>query len=99
MPPKRYNFRARKTPVVWVDDDTLKTKKRRRTKMIQTIFQKMKTNPNMRATKMKMKMKMKMKLKTKVNLKKSHHSSFPKAQKSQSSFTFISSQEVKVRGA
>jgi ATP-dependent Lon protease len=27
MPPKRYNFRARKTPVVWVDDDTLKTKK------------------------------------------------------------------------
>jgi len=26
MPPKRYNFRARKTPVVWVDDDTLKTK-------------------------------------------------------------------------
>jgi ATP-dependent Lon protease len=27
MPPKRYNFRTRKTPVVWVDDDTLKTKK------------------------------------------------------------------------
>lgn len=27
MPPKRYNLRSRKSPVVWVDDDTLKTKK------------------------------------------------------------------------
>jgi len=26
MPPKRYNLRNRKAPVVWVDDDTLKTK-------------------------------------------------------------------------
>ena len=26
MPPKRYNLRSRKSPVVWVDDDTLKTK-------------------------------------------------------------------------
>jgi ATP-dependent Lon protease len=27
MPPKQYNLRNRKVPVVWVDDDTLKTKK------------------------------------------------------------------------
>ena len=26
MPPKRYNLRKRNAPVVWVDDDTLKTK-------------------------------------------------------------------------
>ena len=26
MPPKRYNLRKQKSPVVWVDDDTLKTK-------------------------------------------------------------------------
>ena len=26
MPPSKYNLRNRKVPVVWVDDDTLKTK-------------------------------------------------------------------------
>ena len=26
MPPRQYNLRNRKVPVVWVDDDTLKTK-------------------------------------------------------------------------